>query len=239
MSVLDSPLKHNPLEVLGKLLKIKGVPCLPPPARPMDSDPQQGSAPTSAVPDTVHEAGAFREAMEGVKPLARENCHERKPPPARASKQLVEKPEDEVRQRLENLVKTGEGFIISQTPEYQEGTGRGIPPAWAERLHRGDFSIQAHLDLHGLRADQAREAFDHFLRRAIRSGQRCVLVIHGRGISSPGAPVLKAKVAEWLTRSHWRKWVIAFASAQSYDGGAGATYILLRHRRQDKGPGKK
>ncbi|MBI5583339.1 MAG: Smr/MutS family protein [Deltaproteobacteria bacterium] len=64
-------------------------------------------------------------------------------------------------------------------------------------------------------------------------------MIHGRGISSPGDPVLKTKVVEWLTRSHWRKWVIAFSSAQSYDGGAGATYVLFRHRRLAKGPRKK
>jgi len=62
------------------------------------------------------------------------------------------------------------------------------------------------------------------------SGKRAVLIVHGRGLSSPGEPVLKNKVREWLTRTAWRKWVIAFTSAQSYDGGTGATYVLLRHR---------
>ena len=84
-----------------------------------------------------------------------------------------------------------------------------------------------------------KEAFENFINDAIRSGKRAVLIIHGRGISSPGEPVLKNKVREWLTRSHWRKWVIAFTSAQSYDGGAGATYVLLRHRLQSKQPKKK
>jgi DNA-nicking Smr family endonuclease len=87
-----------------------------------------------------------------------------------------------------------------------------------------------------LSAAQAKEAFGDFLNEAIRSGKRAVLIIHGRGISSPGEPVLKNKVSEWLTRSHWRKWVIAFTSAQSYDGGAGATYVLLRHRLKSKRP---
>ena len=152
---------------------------------------------------------------------------------------LLNEPEEDVRQCLDNLVKCGEGFIISKTPEYMEGTGRDIPPEFAERLHRGDFSIQAHLDLHGMVAEQARDAFENFLNETIRSCKRAVLIIHGRGISSPGEPVLKNKVNEWLTRSHWRKWVIAFTSAQSYDGGAGATYVLLRHRLKSKRPRKK
>ena len=77
---------------------------------------------------------------------------------------------------------------------------------------------------------EASEVFENFLRGAVTSGKRAVLIIHGRGLSSPGEPVLKNKVNEWLTRGHWRKWVIAYASAQSYDGGTGATYVLLRHR---------
>jgi DNA-nicking Smr family endonuclease len=57
-----------------------------------------------------------------------------------------------------------------------------------------------------------------------------VLIVHGRGLSSPAKPVLKTKVIEWLTCGPWRKWVIAFTSARSFDGGAGATYVLLRQR---------
>lgn len=112
-------------------------------------------------------------------------------------------------------------------------------PGIARRLHQGDFSIQANLDLHGLNSSEAKEEFEGFLKRAIYSGKRAVLVIHGRGLSSPGEPVLKTKVHEWLTRSHWRKWVIAFTSAASHDGGAGATYILLRDRPVSKSQRKR
>jgi DNA-nicking Smr family endonuclease len=223
----DSPLKHNPFEKLGKLLKAKAV-LRPVPARPIVPMKKKVAEPAEA-PKPVNEESAFREAMEGVKPIVRDKHHAKKNM-ARPPDHPVKEPEQDVRQCLDNLVKTGEGFIISKTPEYMEGTGRDIPPEFTERLHRGDFSIQAHLDLHGLGAAQAKEAFENFLNETIRSGKRAVLIIHGRGISSPGEPVLKNKVSEWLTRSHWRKWVIAFTSAQSYDGGAGATYVLLRHR---------
>jgi DNA-nicking Smr family endonuclease len=236
MSDSDGPLKHNPFEALGALLKKKAVFCPLPPAQPIGTIPRNVSEPAAALVIKDNEESAFRKAMEGVQPMARDKYRERKNPLVLPAKPFANEPEDDARQRLENLVKYGEGFVISQTPEYVEGIGCDIPQEFAERLHRGDFSIQAHLDLHGLTAVQAKVAFENFLRGALRSGKRGVQIIHGRGISSPGDPVLKMKVVEWLTRSHWRKWVIAFTSAQSYDGGAGATYVLLRHRRLAKRP---
>jgi DNA-nicking Smr family endonuclease len=131
---------------------------------------------------------------------------------------------------LEDLVRGGEGLIISDTAEYMEGLGHGVNPEIVKRLHQGDFSIQVHLDLHGLGVRKAHEAFEEFLKEALLAGNRAVLIIHGRGRSSRDQPVLKTKVREWLTSGPWRKWVIAFTSARACDGGAGATYVLLRQR---------
>ena len=131
---------------------------------------------------------------------------------------------------LEKLVRHGKGFIVAQTPEYIEGKADRVYPRVLERLHRGDFSIQAHIDLHGLTVESANEAFEKFLKASISTGKQTVLVVHGRGLSSPVKPILKTKVQEWLSRGPWRKWVIAFSSARPCDGGAGATYVLLRRR---------
>ena len=139
-------------------------------------------------------------------------------------------PEAEALASLHDLVKDGQGFVISDTPEYMEGIGYGVSPEIARRLHRGDFSIHAHLDLHGLGAEEAYEAFQQFLKEALLCGKSCVLIVHGRGLSSRAEPVLKNKIKEWLTSGPWRKWVIAFTSARACDGGAGATYVLLRQR---------
>ena len=139
-------------------------------------------------------------------------------------------PDHESVAQLKKLVKYGTGFVLSLTPEYTEGTARGVNPAIARRLHRGDFSIQDHIDLHGMRAPEAHEAVNAFLKKSIMSGKRAVLVIHGRGLSSPAKPVLKSKVYRWLTTSPWHKWVIAFTSARLCDGGTGASYILLRRK---------
>lgn len=140
---------------------------------------------------------------------------------------------------LEKMILEGDGFAINNIPEYLEGTGYNIDPKITNRLHRGDFSIQDHIDLHGLNRQDAKDAFDAFLNEALRTGKRMVLIIHGRGLSSPCKPVLKSKVSEWLSSGIWRKWILAFSSARAIDGGAGATYVLLRKnpatKRQRKG----
>jgi DNA-nicking Smr family endonuclease len=106
---------------------------------------------------------------------------------------------------------------------------RDIGPDVVRKLRRGVWSIQAQLDLHGLRRDEAREQLGAFLREADRQGLRCVRVIHGKGNGSPGRePVLKSKVKGWLVQ---KSEVIAFAQARAADGGHGALLVLLRPAR--------
>jgi len=177
----------------------------------------------------MNERELFLEAMADVEPINRENRLEPNCAPC-ISIDSENDSKDETMQQLSNLVNSGEGFVVADTPEYIEGTGYNIHPEISKRLHRGDFSIQSHIDLHGFDVEDARKAFENFFKDSITTGKRAVLVVHGRGLSSPGRPVLKTKVIEWLTRGPWRKWVIAFSSARSCDGGAGATYVLLRQR---------
>ena len=93
-------------------------------------------------------------------------------------------------------------------------------------MRRGDWSIQRQLDLHGLRSDCARELLSQFIREAHKHGIRCVRVVHGKGLGSPGkAPVLKNKVHSWLVQ---KKEVLAFVQAKPADGGAGALVVLLQ-----------
>ena len=171
----------------------------------------------------------FQKEMEGVKPVQGKR-RIGKIAKAELAEGFREKDDAETLKRLEDLIHYGTGFHVADTPEYIEGTGYHVHPEIARRLHRGEFSIQAHLDLHGLIAEDAKEAFDQFIKWAVTHGKTGVLVTHGRGLSSPAEPVLKRKVEEWLTRGPWRKWVVAYTSARLCDGGAGATYVLLRQR---------
>ena len=116
---------------------------------------------------------------------------------------------------VESLLLTDDGLSFRRP---------GVGPDVVTRLRRGQWSIQAEIDLHGLRRDEARERIAAFVRGAQRRGQRCVRVVHGKGHGSPGRqPVLKAKVQRWLAQCND---VIAFTQASGPQGGAGALIVL-------------
>ena len=147
-----SSLVHNPFGHLKGLVDRKDLP----PSRPAHKASQRKKEPAS---DPRHEEQLFFEAMEGVNPITRnhvvaENV-EIKP-----VERLKNIPEDEALSRLVRLVNHGEGFIVSDTPEYIEGTGYNVHREAARRLHRVDFSIQSHIDVHGMNVEQAKEAFE-------------------------------------------------------------------------------
>lgn len=102
----------------------------------------------------------------------------------------------------------------------------GVPAAALSKLRRGGWSLQAQIDLHGLRRDEAREALGQFLAGCGARGLRCVRVVHGKGHGSPGREgVLRVKVRRWLVQ---REEVLAFVQARPAEGGAGALLVLLQ-----------
>ena len=116
---------------------------------------------------------------------------------------------------------------VWQTSEYMEGRAPGVTRELVGDLREGRFAVSRVLDLHGLTVPEAELAFESFMREALLRGDRCVLIIHGRGLSSPDKPVLKERVRFWLERGPFRRYVLAYASARPCDGGPGATYVLL------------
>ncbi len=213
--------RRGPFASLARLL-----PDLPPgrcPAAAPAPALAEGCGPCSGDDDEL-----FRRAMADVDPIDRDNILE--PPPSLSAPIRCTDAEQEALRRLERLIAHGEGFDWRFTPEYIEGCGYIDDRALLRGLRRGDFAIQDHLDLHGLPVREARLAFDTFLENSLREGKRALLIIHGRGLSSPSEPVLKNKVQHWLHRNRWRRWLLAYASARSCDGGAGAVYVLLRRR---------
>ncbi|MDE2417685.1 MAG: Smr/MutS family protein [Burkholderiales bacterium] len=106
----------------------------------------------------------------------------------------------------------------------------GVGPDVAQKLRRGKWAIQRQVDLHGLRTEEARETLTAFIRDAHKQGIRCVRVVTGKGLGSPGkTPVLKDKVHRWLVQKNE---VVAFVQAQPAQGGAGALVVLLQPQRQ-------
>jgi DNA-nicking Smr family endonuclease len=150
------------------------------------------------------------------------------PPPLRPPAAARQRERDEAAVMLEAI---SDGFDVESLLDTDDALSfrrPGIGPEVVRKLRRGVWAIQAQLDLHGLRRDEARERLTRFVYDARRRGLRCVRVIHGKGNGSPGRePVLKAKVKGWLVQ---KKDVIAFTQARASDGGTGAVLVLLAPR---------
>jgi DNA-nicking Smr family endonuclease len=101
----------------------------------------------------------------------------------------------------------------------------GLPRDILRKLRGTHWVIQDHLDLHGLTADEAALEMAAFLGACARRGLRCVRIVHGKGLRSPGRePVLKRRVRKLLTR---REEVLAFVEPRAVQGGGGAVVVLL------------
>ncbi|MDP1665744.1 MAG: Smr/MutS family protein [Methylobacter sp.] len=95
-----------------------------------------------------------------------------------------------------------------------------------KKLRKGQFGLDAEIDLHGLNSNEAKRQLLHFLYDCVEDGCRCVHIVHGKGYrSTDNHPVLKNNLNIWL-RQH--KDVQAFCSAPPKDGGTGAVFVLLQ-----------
>ena len=181
------------------------------------------------------EADLFAREMRDVTRL-KHDPRVSNPPPA-VTRRAPEDSENEAIAKLYDLVAGRSDFDVTDTDEYVEGSVIGIDTRLVRKLRQGEFARQSALDLHGMKADEAKPEVEQFLNEAAQAGIRCVLIIHGRGRNSPGQfPILKDKLKQWLTRGRLAKMILAFSTARAHDGGPGAMYILLRRKRGQKKP---
>lgn len=205
--------------------------------------PEKLSPPTKPEPPPVprqteneNEEELFLRHMHDVTPLKQDSRIRISPPPP-STPLRAETEENEALAELYDLVAGRTGFDITDTDEYIEGCASGLDIHLVRKLRSGEFSRQAALDLHGMTADAAQVEVEQFILTAVRTGFRCVLIVHGRGRNSPGQiPVLKDRLKLWLTRGKLGRLVLAFSTARPHDGGPGALYVLLRRERGRKQP---
>jgi DNA-nicking Smr family endonuclease len=170
------------------------------------------------------EKDLFASAAGAVKPLAEKHraVLKKELPPATPRQTRL----DESAVLAESISDEFDVSTLLDADEQMSFRRPGIGSDVTTRLRRGNWSIQAQLDLHGLRSDEARERLGQFLREAHKQGLRCVRIVHGKGLGSPGkAPVLKRKVQGWLVQKNE---VLAYVQAKPADGGAGALVVLLQ-----------
>ena len=180
------------------------------------------------------DAELFDEAMSGVRRLRQDRTVPeivfRKPVPPSAM-------DREALRELDRLIAGKTPLPLQDTAEYIEGAVPGLDRRTLVKLQRGEFTVQADIDLHGVDAETARKLVERFILECHTRGLRCARIVHGRGRNSPdGVPVLKSRLPRWLSRGPARSAVLAYTSAHAKDRGAGATYVLLRRRGRPRRP---
>jgi DNA-nicking Smr family endonuclease len=160
-------------------------------------------------------------AVQPMRPHGRVHLPADQPPPIPVQQQL-----DDERVLREAISAEFDFTTLLDTDDALSFRRPGIGTDVTRKLRKGDWSIQGEIDLHGLRREEAREALAEFIREAHKRGWRCVRVVHGKGLGSPGkTPVLKGRVQSWLIQ---KSEVLAFVQARGDEGGAGALVVLLK-----------
>lgn len=178
-------------------------------------------------PDTgdASETELFRAAVAGARPLRAQNRHLHRPARPRPL------PIQMLRDRKEVLTESLSDYVPYDI-EHDINTSflrNGLPKQTLRKLQSRSWSIQAHLDLHGMTTDEARTQLVQFLDNCRKRHCRCVRIIHGKGLRSKNRePVLKHKVRSWLMQ---RDEILAFCEARPVDGGSGAVLALLKVQR--------
>lgn len=178
------------------------------------------------VRDSRSDEEVFREAMSDVREIpafrmiAPLQLPKMNPVPCRR---------DDTLDILNRIIKGATSMRLSDTAEYIAWVRPDIRKDIVEKLHRGEYSVQETIDLHGMTLPEAEEALTNFFRESVQKRLFCVKVIHGRGLRSPQGPVLKEALKRLLHRS-FSKWVLAYSTAKNCDGGLGATYIILKSK---------
>ena len=184
---------------------------------------QQAAQALRAEQQAAAEKNLFLQAAGAVQPLPKKSHALLKKVPAKPREMQYQRDEKAV---LREAI--SDDFDVStllDADDLMSFRRPGIGTDVTRKLRRGDWAIQRQIDLHGLRRDEAREHLSFFIREAHKQGIRCVRVVHGKGLGSPGkAPVLKSRVHSWLVQ---KSEVLAFVQAKPADGGAGALLVLL------------
>ena len=139
---------------------------------------------------------------------------------------------------VEPTIRMNEVYHGNDLGELREGSLADIDGATARRFKRGDFAVEATLDLHGYTEERAYNAVSDFIKKAYLAQKRCVLIITGKGLAHDEERdilafkgLLKEKVPQWLNGRELRPLILAFRHPDVKLGGSGALYILLRRKR--------
>ncbi|KQU56124.1 DNA mismatch repair protein MutS [Sphingomonas sp. Leaf339] len=126
--------------------------------------------------------------------------------------------------------------VIVPRPSPARTVQNNLDASWDRKLGRGAVIPDSSIDLHGHTLSSAHAMLDAGIERAIRRGDRVLLLVTGK----PPRPeserphargAIRAAVADWLAGSRHADAIAAVRGAHPRHGGMGALYIVLRRPR--------
>lgn len=212
---------YRPFEKLGERLAKK----------PGARSPKR-AAPKRQEPVAEHAPPTFEEHMRGVKPLGAKPARvPRTASGVERSRPGTGEPRDDdapARERLHGLVTDAIRFEVADDGTSLEGRRLDVDPREIRRLRTMRYAVDGKLDLHGMKASEARAAVTRFLAKRASEGDRAVIVVHGKGSHSPrGDAVLRGEIGAWLSQGAAARHVLAFASVLDRAGESGSLFVLL------------
>jgi DNA-nicking Smr family endonuclease len=189
-------------------------------------------APRRKKKDEYTEDELFSSAMDGIQEIGEFRSLTCAPRHRKTAGEPVRRgPDQEALSVLGELASGLRPFHLPDTQEYVEWVNPDYHDTIISKLHGGQFSIQAFLDLHGCAVPEAEQELESFIHESFKKDLRCVKIIHGRGLRSVKGPRIKDAVIRRLS-GRYRRDIIAFVTARQCDGGLGALYVLLGKKRQ-------
>ncbi|WP_027966844.1 DNA endonuclease SmrA [Halomonas halocynthiae] len=182
---------------------------------------------------TTRDEVDFQTLMGDVRPLSRGHNRAKTSPVRRAPSEAQLARRESAIQRVGESDFLSDDFVELVPPFDPLAFCRaGVQQGVMDRLRHGGYPVQASLHLLRRPLEACRRELPRFIRDAYAHDLRSVLIVHGRGreVDSP-ANILRSYLAKWLMSFDT---VQAFASADSADGGLGATWVMLRKSERAK-----
>jgi DNA-nicking Smr family endonuclease len=219
--------EHQSLNQLEEIVRKAGIQLesaetpISPPAR----DKEKTKPVISEISSERADEDVFAEAMNGIERVAwKHELH----PSSKIPRSPVTDSDSEARRLMQEAVDGNFPIPIPDHPEYIEGWIGVAGKRFLPNLRNGLYSIQGQIDLHGYNQADAQIAVEDYIIRMSRFRPCCIKIIHGRGINSlTDRATLKESLQRLLSTRRMARYVVAYASAPSRDGGVGAVYVLL------------
>lgn len=171
---------------------------------------------------TPDEKKLWKLVNKETKPLRRAHEEEAEEPPA-------EKPKAAPAKKMKPIVERRDVVHVPRQAPLALGRLDALDGNNADRFRKGEYPIDATLDLHGMTYNKAHGALLKFMERQYTRQSRCLLIITGKGKDGEG--ILKQSLPGWLAASELRPMILAITPAKAKHGGSGAYYVLLKRKR--------